>query len=188
MNAITPPSAKITHKFAFKIMASAFCGIHVPLVGMMIYLFSISGTPSALRIIFAVLVFTLMGASVTLLVLSRMMRPIQTGSQVLQRFISSREIQSMPDHAGDELGILFQQIEYLMFVLQKTVSERDRILGVAITTNEDFQQSLKQFINAREDAFLQRDDNKMKAALEDVLSSVRLKLESAGQILHTFTI
>jgi hypothetical protein len=188
MNAITPPSGKITHRFAFRVMASAFCGIHIPLIGMMIYLFSIAGTPSTLRIIFAVLIFTLIGAASTLLILNRMMRPIQTGSKALQQFISSREIQPMPDHSNDELGILFQQVEYLMFILQRTVSERNHILEVAITSNGDFQQSLKQFVNAKEAAFLQHSEDKMKAALEEVLSSAKSKLESAGKILHTFTI
>jgi hypothetical protein len=188
MNVLTPPNGKITHKFAFKIMACAFCGIHIPLIGMMIYLFSLPGTPSTLRILLGVLVFTLISASSTLLILDRMMRPIQNGSKALQQFISSREIQSMPGHSGDELGILFQQVEYLMFILQKTVSERNHILEVAVTSNSDFQLSIKQFVNAKETAFLQHNEDKMKAALEEVLSSAKSKLENAGQILHTFSI
>ena len=140
MNAIAPPAAKITHKFAFKVMACAFCGIHVPLIGMMVYFYSISGTPSTLRIIFAILIFTLVGAASTLVAINLMMRPIQTSNKVLQQYITSREIHPLPKHSNDELGILFQQVEYLMFILQRTVSERDHILEVAITSNTDFQQ------------------------------------------------
>lgn len=188
MNVITPPDGKITHKFAFKVMASAFCGIHIPLIGMMIYFFSISGTPSVLRILLAILIFTLTGTAATLLILNRMMRPIQKGTLALRRYITSKEIQPMPEHKGDELGVLFQQVEYLMFILQKTVSERNHILEVAITSNTDFQRSLKHFVEAKEIALEQQSGDKMKAALEEVLSAARSKLESAGQILHTFTI
>ena len=74
-----------------------------------------------------------------------------------------------------------------MFVLQKTVSERNKILEVAITSNGDFpKQSLQQFVEAREAAFSLDDRSKMKSALEEVLRSAQSKLESATHILHTF--
>ena len=92
----------------------------------------------------------------------------------------------MPKNSNDELGILFQQVEYLMFILQRTVSERDHILEVAITSNTDFQQYLKQFGDAKESAFQQNNEDNMKAALEGALSAAKSKLDSAGQILHTF--
>ena len=62
---VSAPATKMTHRFAYKVMACAFCGIHIPLIGMMIYFFSISGTPSTLRIIFAVLIFTLAATAAT---------------------------------------------------------------------------------------------------------------------------
>jgi hypothetical protein len=186
MDAIATPSNKVSHRFAFKVMACAFCGIHIPMIGMLVYLYSMSGTPSTLRIAFTILLFTLVGAGATLFVLSRMLRPLENGSRALQRYITSREMQALPKNTNDELGILFQQVEYLMFILQKTVSERDHILEVAITSNTEFQQSIKQFVDAKETAFTEHDEDKMKAALEDVLRTVSAKLLSAGQLLHTF--
>src|SRR6202012_848305 len=108
------------------------------------------------------------------------------GNQAIHDYLTSWQIQPMPKHANDELGVLFQQIEYLMFVLQKTVSERNKILNTAITSNEDFQESLRQFIIAREDAFAAGDPARMRAALEEALQTVQSKLESATHILHTF--
>jgi methyl-accepting chemotaxis protein len=181
-----PPTAKMTHRFAFKVMACAFCGIHIPLIGMLVYFFSLSGTPSTLRVLFSILIFTLVGAGATLLILNRMMRPLQSGNKAIQEYITSRKLPNMPKHSNDELGILFQQVEYLMFILQKTVSERNKILEVAITSNDEFQQSLKQFAEAREAAFAKDDPSKMRAALEEVLQTVQGKLEYATHILHTF--
>jgi hypothetical protein len=180
------PSNKITHRFAFKVMGCAFCGIHIPLIGMMVYLFTISGTPSTLKVLFGILVFSLLGTAATLLILNRMLRPLQVGNLALRQFIDSREVHPLPKNTNDELGVLFQQIEYLMFVLQKTVSERDRILELAITSNDDFQQSLKQFTDAKEAAFVQHDPGKMKSALEEVLRTVSGKLDSANRLLRTF--
>lgn len=181
-----PPAARMSHRFAFKVMACAFCGIHIPLIGMLLYYFSISGTPSGLRVLFAILIFTLVGAGTTLFILNRMMRPLQSGNKAIQQYLTSWQVQPLPKHSNDELGVLFQQVEYLMFILQRTVSERNKILETAITSNEDFQQSLKQFIEAREDAFAHDDKGKMRAALEEVLQTVQSKLLSATHILHTF--
>lgn len=180
------PPTKMSHRFAFKVMACAFCGIHIPLIGMLVYFFSISGTPSTLRILFSILIFTLVGTGATLLILNRMMRPLQSGNKAIQEYITSWQMPSLPKHSNDELGVLFQQVEYLMFILQRTVSERNKILEVAITSNDEFQQSLKQFIDAREAAFAKDDPSKMRAALEEVLHTVQAKLASATHILHTF--
>lgn len=181
-----PPADKANNRFAFKVLACAFVGIHVPLIGMLVYLYSVPGIPSTLRILFGILVLTLAAAGVTLLVLNRMMRPIQTGNKAIHAYITSWQLQPMPKHTNDELGVLFQQVEYLMFVLQKTVSERNRILDMAITSNEDFQESIRQFMLAREDAFISDDPSKMRAALEEALQTVQAKIQTATYILHTF--
>ncbi|TDW96040.1 hypothetical protein [Dinghuibacter silviterrae] len=181
-----PTPAKMTHRFAFKIMVCAFCGIHIPLIGMLVYFFSVSGTPSTLRILFAILIFTLAGTGATLLIISRMMRPLRSGNLALQQYISTWQLQALPKHSNDELGILFQQVEYLMFVLQRTVTERNKILEAAITSNEDFHRSIQQFIEARDAAYIHDDPGQMRAALEDVLLTVQAKLASATHILHTF--
>lgn len=181
-----PPDNKVNNRFAFRVLACAFAGIHVPLIGMLIYLSSVPGTPSTLRILFGILVLTLAATGVTLLVLHRMMQPIQTGNKAIREYLTSWHIQPMPKHTNDELGVLFQQIEYLMFVLQKTVTERNRILDIAITSNEDFQESLRQFISARENAFVAGDPAKMRAALQEALQTVQAKIQTATHILHTF--
>jgi hypothetical protein len=179
-------STKVTHRFAFKVMASAFCGIHIPLIGMLVYLYFISGTPNTMRVLLAIFLFTLAGAAATMLILNRMLRPLKTGRIALQQFITTRQAQPMPKQSNDELGILFQQVEYLMFILQKTVSERNHILEVAITSNEEFQNSIKQFVQAKEAAFDKSDPEIMKNAMEEALRTVSAKIQAANGILHNF--
>lgn len=179
-------STKVTHRFAFKVMACAFCGIHIPLIGMLVYLYLISGTPNTMRILLTIFLFTLAGAAATMLILNRMLRPLKTGRIALQQFITTRQAQPMPKQSNDELGILFQQVEYLMFILQKTVSERNHILEVAITSNEEFQTSIKQFVQAKEAAFDKSDPEIMKNAMEDALRTVSAKIQAANGILHNF--
>jgi len=186
METTAPPIGKVSHRFAFRVMTCAFCGIHIPLIGMLIYLYSVSGTPTAFRIILVVLGLTLAGTAATILILNHLLHPLKTGSKALRQYLVTHTLPSMPRFSNDELGILFQQVEYLMFILQKSVSERNRILDVAITSNTDFQQSLHQFVKAREAALLHGDDDRMKVALEEVLAHAQTKLDSAGRILHTF--
>jgi hypothetical protein len=186
MEMTAPPIGKVSHRFAFSVMTCAFCGIHIPLIGMLVYLYSVSGTPTTFRLILVVLGLTLAGTAATILILNRLLRPLKTGSEALQQYLVSHTLPTMPQFSNDELGILFQQVEYLMFILQKTVSERNNILEVAITSNTDFQQTLHEFVKAREAALLRGDDGRMKVALEEVLANAKTKLDTAGRILRNF--
>jgi hypothetical protein len=182
---LNAPPAKSSHWFVCKVMACSFFGIQIPLVGAMLYFSFVTGS-SVMRFTLTGLLFSLASAATTLLLIYRLMRPLQKGNRVIQGYIASNTLQPMPKHSNDELGILFQQVEYLMFVLQKTVSERNHILEMAVTSNRDFQRSLQEFVMARERAFLQDDNGKMKAALEEALHTAQSKLETAGRILHNF--
>lgn len=180
----TPPN-KISHKFAYKILLSAFCGIHVPLIGMLLYFMWAKDASTPLRIILIILILTLLATAATLWLLKNMIKPIHKGANALQNYFSSNTMPDLPSKSKDELGVLFQQVEYLMFILQRTITERDRVMELAITSNKDFQDSLKRFMDAKHDAIEQNNPNQMKQAVEAMVADAMNKLGSAENILQS---
>ena len=104
-----------------KLMLSAFLGIHVPLIALVLYLVfaaSIDLRASLVVLVF-VLVATLFGTVLTLYALYALLRPVSLASKALYDYLDSGRMPSLPTTFNDQAGRLMANVQYVIQELDK---------------------------------------------------------------------
>jgi diguanylate cyclase (GGDEF)-like protein len=106
-----------------KLMLSAFLGIHVPLIALVLYLvFAASIDLRAfLSVLVIVLVATLFGTLLTLYALYALLRPVSLASKALYDYLDSGRMPSLPTNFTDQAGILMANVQYVVEQLDKVI-------------------------------------------------------------------
>mgnify|MGYP000210948758 CR=1 FL=1 len=101
----------LKNNYAYKFLFVAFLGIHVPLIGLLLYAI---GTPQELSMwqtVSIVLVFTLLGTGVTLWVLKKLLKPVDLAKESLLKYVATKELPVLPTHYTDEVGLLLAGLQ-----------------------------------------------------------------------------
>lgn len=148
--------------YTFKFLAIAFVGVHVPLIGIAIYFATSPLHIDATTIIVFILLLTLTSTFFTLLVLNKLLAPLQLAKQSLDVYLQERRLPTIPMHYEDEAGVLLSNI-------RKTVEKVDLILlektGVIDLLSHDLRSPLARIIGL---AQVQKIDQ--KAGLNNIYS------------------
>jgi diguanylate cyclase (GGDEF)-like protein len=116
-----------------KIMLSAFLGIHLPLIALVLYV--LLAAPIDLReslsILAIVLVGTLLGTLLTLYVLYALLRPVSLSSKALYDYLDRGLLPSLPTTFTDQAGRLMYNVQYVLEQLDEVI----RSLEEASTTD-----------------------------------------------------
>ena len=70
----------LQNSYAFKFLFIAFIGIHIPLIGILFFVLYAPQSASSMTILLFALVMTLVATAITLVVLKRLIRPIELAS------------------------------------------------------------------------------------------------------------
>src|SRR5690606_23484106 len=104
-----------------KFLFIAFLGIHIPLIGLIIFILNFESAFSPTTISMLALLLTLMATAITLFVLNSLMQPIKVMSKALNLYRSSKIVPNFLGEFDDEAGRLMQDI-------QSTVVENETLL------------------------------------------------------------
>ncbi len=117
--------------FVGKIMLVSFLGVHVPLIGLIVYLLMASSLSlnEALSVAGVVLVATLLGTGSTMAALWALNAPVRAASRALNAYLTERRIPELPIHRHDEAG-------HLMADVQKAVTRLDGALDAALSARD----------------------------------------------------
>lgn len=115
-----------------KILLVSFLGVHVPLIGLVLYI--VTSSPLAwadvLPVLFVTLVATLIGTGLTLAALYALLSPVRAASRAVREYLASRTIPALPTTAFDEAGRLMADVQEgitrLDVALDAAESARDR--------------------------------------------------------------
>ncbi len=116
---------KYSHKFFF----IAFLGIHIPLIGTIIYV--IMGDPAPMsqtKMVILVLVFTLIATAATLYVLNRLLEPLILSKNALEAYIKNRALPNLPVTYKDEVGILMQKVQTALMSMDEFVHAKEDMI------------------------------------------------------------
>ncbi|MBC8111352.1 MAG: HAMP domain-containing histidine kinase [Verrucomicrobia bacterium] len=106
--------------YAFKFLFVAFVGIHIPLMGLVIWVAS-DNAFSIEKVLWTTLVLTLLATSITLYFLNSLISPLLLVNKTLQVYSQSREIIPLPQTYQDEIG-------YLMKTTQNSLTKTENLL------------------------------------------------------------
>ncbi|MBB1193988.1 sensor histidine kinase [Flavobacterium sp. SOK18b] len=98
-------------KYASKFLFVAFLGIHIPLIGVSLFLLFGNQELQSIMILVVTLIFTLLATLITLLVLKKLIKPIELASSALVDYRNNRIIPNLPTHFQDETGLLLANIQ-----------------------------------------------------------------------------
>jgi len=125
--------SKITFlkKYSFKFLFVAFIGIHIPLIGLILYLaFGGNEVLDPISVFIAVLIFTLAATGATLFILNKLLEPIIFAKESLSEYIVNKTKPQLPINYNDEVGILLKEIQFSIQTLDELLEEKQDMIGL----------------------------------------------------------
>src|SRR5690606_12091761 len=98
-------------KYSYKFLFVAFLGIHIPLLGIIMYAL-FATTISTTTFILITLGLTLGATALTLKVLDALLDPIIKGKNALNAFVQDKTVPDLPTNYTDEVGEMLRNIQF----------------------------------------------------------------------------
>ena len=118
-------------KYSFKFLFVAFIGIHIPLIGLILYLaFGGNEVLDPISVFIAVLIFTLAATGATLFILNKLLEPILFAKESLSEYIENKKTPQLPTYYTDEVGILLKEIQFSLQTLDELLEEKQDMIGL----------------------------------------------------------
>nr|MBU3859797.1 HAMP domain-containing histidine kinase [Flavobacterium sp. MC2016-06] len=114
--------------YAFKFLFVAFIGIHIPLIGSLFFVLYFKHDISPTSIMVFSLSMTLLATLVTLLVLNRLIKPIEIASKALDDYRNHRKLSLLPTDYEDEAGLLLCNIQESIFEAESFINEKQDLI------------------------------------------------------------
>lgn len=108
--------------YSLKFLFIAFLGIHIPLIGVIVYV--VNNKENALStstIIILTLILTLIAAIITLSILRSLLTPLHLSKLALENYLYKNKLPDLPLEFVDEAGTL-------MSLIQKTLNAQDALI------------------------------------------------------------
>ena len=115
--------------FVGKILVIAFVGTHIPLIGLVSYLFlSHDGVwYSELDVLLVVLATTLLGTVLTLFLLHGLVQPLTLTADAMGTYLRERRLLELPEIFDDQVGRLMRNVSYTLSTLEARQRELDEV-------------------------------------------------------------
>ncbi len=118
-------------KYSYKFLFIAFLGIHIPLIGIIIYiLFGNHDVLSRGEVIIWVLIFTLLATGMTLYILNQLLIPLTISKNALENYVRLRTIPNLPVTYKDEAGVLMQKVQNTLMTMDEFVQTKNDMIGL----------------------------------------------------------
>lgn len=114
----------LSRSYSFKFLFVAFLGIHVPLIGLIIFVLFASHMASVSTILLTTLLLTLGATAATLLILNGLLSPLRECQQTLKNYLHENALPQLPLIYYDEAGQLMQHIQITITELNSVLEEK----------------------------------------------------------------
>ncbi|MGH6989537.1 MAG: sensor histidine kinase [Stellaceae bacterium] len=96
-----------------KILTISFVGVHLPMIGTVIWILLGTGLPMAKiwTVLAAMLAATLIGTAATLACLYALLKPVAVASHSISAYLGAKTVPSLPTTLKDEVGVLMASIQ-----------------------------------------------------------------------------
>jgi len=126
-----------------KILIISFVGVHLPMIGAVIYILASSGTGilEQIDVLLALLVATLLGTAATLVAIYGLLSPVRRAASALNAYLEMREVPALPVNLTDEAGVLLSNV-------QESVTRLDAALDASNARREETEQAYREKFEA----------------------------------------
>lgn len=184
---------KFLKKYSTKFLAIAFLGIHIPLIGLIIFLTFNKEVLSPTIIIVFTLIFTFGATTITLFILNKLLEPIKLARNSLKVYLESQELPNLPTNFTDEVGELLKDLQYSIAVFDNLIDSKQQTIAIL---SHDLRnpcsgiimsiELLKDEVNANEREILLTSINTLAHQqldiMENTLSNLRNESKTQGKL------
>ncbi|WP_245600538.1 sensor histidine kinase [Flavobacterium daejeonense] len=114
--------------YAFKFLFVAFIGIHIPLIGILLFVLFDKGDFSVAGLLVFPLVMTLIATGGTLWILKKLIQPIELAPKALSDYKLNRTITNLPVYFSDEAGLLLFNIHDSILESESFITEKQDLI------------------------------------------------------------
>ncbi len=118
----------LRNSYVFKFLFVAFIGIHIPLIGILFFVLYAKANFTTMSLLVFSLIMTLIATVVTLLVLKKLIQPIELASKALNDYKLKRIVTDLPVHFTDEAGLLMSNIHNSILESETFINEKQNLI------------------------------------------------------------
>lgn len=169
---------KYSHKFLF----IAFLGIHVPLIGIILYI--VLGKQEVLSpssVILIILGLTLLATGVTLFLLDQLLVPLIESKKALKAYIKNKTLPNLPVTYKDEAGILMQKVQSTIISLDELMRAKEDLFSLV---SHDLRSPLNRIIGITDIMKEECTNNEIATYIEMISVESQRQLELLSSILQ----
>lgn len=120
----------IGKSYNYKFLFIAFIGIHIPLIGLIIFITTKPQSISPLSIFFITVLLTLGATALTLYLLHGLLEPLSASQKALDKYLVKRVLPELPEHFEDEAGLLMNSVQQTVISFDNLLKEKRDFIGL----------------------------------------------------------
>ncbi|TNE72497.1 HAMP domain-containing histidine kinase [bacterium] len=120
----------LANNYVLKFLFIAFLGIHIPLIGLIVFIVLNVGALSATTILITTLLLTLIATGITLYTLNNLLEPLKVSKNALQSYLNERKLPELPENFKDEAGVLMQKVQETVIKLDSILEQKKDLIGL----------------------------------------------------------
>lgn len=120
----------LAKSYTFKFLFVAFLGIHIPLIGLIVFIVFKPQALSPGTLFLITLGLTLGATGITLFILNKLLEPLSACKAALENYLTSRTIPDLPKSYTDEAGILMREVQETVNSLDMLLEEKKDLIGL----------------------------------------------------------
>jgi signal transduction histidine kinase len=137
----------LSKSYSFKFLFITFISVYVPLIILILIIDSGAYNISGLNAFIIVTLISIIAASITYFLVTKLITPLKTAQESLDNYLSSHTLPTLPTHYNDEVGILMQKIQFTLHTLDSLIKEKK---DIAALLSHDIRSPLNVFIGLSE--------------------------------------
>lgn len=171
----------LSKSYTFKFLFIAFLGIHIPLIGLIVFVLFRPDGVNAFAVLMLTLGLTLGATALTLAIMNGLLSPLRKSRQALDDYIQKRQLPQLPVHFRDEAGILMQNIQYTVTELNDLLEEKKDLTALL---SHDLRAPLYNVKTLSEFLLQETDPASAKELVGMILESTQEQASLLENILH----
>ncbi|AWI26577.1 sensor histidine kinase [Flavobacterium pallidum] len=120
----------LKNHYAGKFLFVAFVGIHIPLIGLIFFISFYETNISPTSILLMALAMTLLATAVTLILLKKLISPIEAASKALESYRTTRTMPNLPTEHTDAAGLLMANIQSAVKINESLIQQKQDLAGL----------------------------------------------------------
>lgn len=114
----------LAKSYTFKFLFIAFLGIHIPLIGLIVFVLFKPDNLDKWSVIGITLLMTLLATGATLYILNGLLQPLRKSKKALLDYRLKRTLPNLPTQFLDEAGQLMQNVQFTLTELNDLLEEK----------------------------------------------------------------